>query len=184
MLISTISAPASATTFAPNAIASGLEPKICIDTGCSTASIRNNSCVRSFLYLIPIALTISVQTKAAPCSLANSRYAISLTPAIGAKIALPWIGTLPMVHVSIIIIHLIKQVQPKPYLLLYIHTIITTNSIIVPLFISFVNKAETFQCKHWFYMVNTIGSTADELCQATCCHHSYIATHFSFHTCH
>ena len=43
ILISTISAPASATTFAPNAIASGLEPKICIDTGRSTSSIRNNS---------------------------------------------------------------------------------------------------------------------------------------------
>ena len=73
ILISTISAPASATTFAPMAIASGLDPKICIETGRSTASIRNNSWVRSFLYLMPMALTISVQTKAAPCSLASKR---------------------------------------------------------------------------------------------------------------
>ena len=43
MFISTISAPASATTLAPKAIASGLEPKICMDTGRSASSIRNNS---------------------------------------------------------------------------------------------------------------------------------------------
>ena len=70
MFISTISAPASATTFAPKAIASGLKPKFALIRDVlplQYATIR----VRSFLYLMPMALTISVQTKAAPCSLAK-----------------------------------------------------------------------------------------------------------------
>ena len=39
MLISTIGAPADSTILAPMAIASGSDPKICMDTGCSTSSI-------------------------------------------------------------------------------------------------------------------------------------------------
>ena len=39
ILISTIGAPAASTTFAPMAMASGSDPKICIETGCSTVSI-------------------------------------------------------------------------------------------------------------------------------------------------
>ncbi len=92
----------SSICFAISLIISGSEPKSCSDTGCSFGSMVRSSSVLRFLYRIALALTISMHTSPAPCSLQSKRNGRSLTPAIGASIKLFSKVTFPICSVRII----------------------------------------------------------------------------------
>ena len=86
MLMSKISNGSSSIRFACSLMMSGSEPNNCRDTGLSRSSIVRRNFVFLLLYIIPFALTISMQSSPAPCSLQSRRNGRSVTPAIGPKI--------------------------------------------------------------------------------------------------
>ena len=68
MLMSRMSKGSSASCVAAIAMVSGSGPNSCIETGCSFSEILINSRVFLFPYFTALALTISIQTRAAPIS--------------------------------------------------------------------------------------------------------------------